>query len=191
MEKMVFIDVKVCGKWNSQGTNSIFTNQWFKDFQNHLNRCLTSNSLLQNSSEYLTWSVHQVPASPLPVCKSTLRSLTNPSSQRWAHSYRTVHQSLVISQDYSRQCEIPWAQNYNWIKKGHTQLHRLHYCKTIGSQPGKEGRALSLWNANFMDGATLMGTRSWVLNVYLSAVSKRWASICFKQEKILVLPPFS
>ena len=38
-----------------------------------------------------------------------------------------------------------------------------------------------------MDGATLMGTKSWFLNVYWLAVSKRWVSIYFKQKKILVL----
>ena len=81
------------------------------------------------------------------------------------------------------------SQKIQLNQKGtHTQLHRLHYWRTVGPQPGREGRALSFQNASFMDGATLMGTKSWFLNVYWSAISKRWVSICFKQKKILVLP---
>ena len=61
----------------------------------------------------------------------------------------------------------------------------IHSSKTLNI---KRGRQESSQNASFMVGATLMGTKSWFLNVYWSAISKRWVSICFKQKKILVLP---
>lgn len=57
----MLLDAEVCGKWNSWGTNRIFTNQWFKDFQNHPKRCFCC---YRNSSWCLTWSVPQVPTSP-------------------------------------------------------------------------------------------------------------------------------
>lgn len=152
-------------------------------------RCLTCNSLFRNSLEYSTWPVIKCQrCSPLPVCKSTFNNSTNPVGQPWAHSHRTSISHWWQARTLWDNVRFLEPKNTINQKGTHTQLHRLHYWRTVGPQPGREGRALSFQNASFMDGATLMGTKSWFLNVYWSAVSKRWVSIYFKQKKILVLP---
>lgn len=69
---------------------------------------------------------------------------------------------LVIGKEPGQYQTMRFLEPKNTIKPKRYIFNctGLHYWKIEASQSCREGRALSLQSANFMDGAVLMGTRS-------------------------------
>lgn len=123
----------------------MFTNQWLKDFKNHLNRCLTSSLLLQK--ELVMFDLVSAPSSTIP-CYLFASQLFKTWSVRPANMGSGPQDCPLVIGSEPGQYQTMWgfmSQGIQLNQKGHIQLPRaalLENCSLPISQR-RQGPVLS------------------------------------------------